>query len=906
MKIKNSLLEILSTLLKFNFKFSIKFRIKFLIIFLLISTLQSCGGNNTSETEDPVRALQCPSVEKNYSFDEIAYNGGKSTGQTSYSELKDKINSSCTSCHQAPAQSGGFTYIDSYKGEIRTIAGKTQFYPGFFEIAEQISAALSHPDESKIMPPEDRRKNNPEYFVQLTSEINTWIILGKPNGSFNLNTTTLSTTPQKPQFRNSQFGNCVPSPDIIGFDYAKDKQFSLMQKLPNDLSDTDIVSLDALELAKKGTLAYNVEYPLWADNNSKGRWIHLPMEINGNKADGFQLKRKAIQYLENKNYFDVPENTRLYKFFYKKIKMGNGKYRFKRVETRIIVVRKPWNKSLFGTYKWDENEQSATLVQTPYRDGSGFKDTSVDITVDEIEKKIRKYPIPGSQRCIECHMGSEGQNFILGLTPIQLNRRAKDNFLFNLSFKKEDHEDTLTLAESGQIERFKKYGLFENAPDQTKWKTLEESGLSQAKNEFELKASGYMYGNCAHCHNPNGLAFSKENAVTLDLTPGSIFSFNTKTRSTQIASRLLVHQNGDLDQSHIWRKFTDSSQQLGLTSQMPMNTAATPDCQGMRLIGKWIKSFESEDAAKSFEPLCKKENDLKWIDQDFTIVKSDYYIPRRPDWNDATVGMPDKFKNRPLTEELNSAMHEPIAVGFWNKKEQCQFPEKTLKPEELRPWMLKGPSTNPIPKRPFGEIYYSTPGAWYYKTSCLKCHGENADGNTALAKGILQWSGGNVRVANLVDGMFGKKNENLKTFDYQGKNFAPQYLFWMAMEGTRVQFPSELSSFVGKHGAQMLNQLKEKCLNQISTKKTSTPQFMDHEIFKKICFTNNLKPGHPDISFNPETNKAIYPEKVDAWLDQAAFNIGYSIFEYLKDLSLSVPHPSNDQCELIYPKKEGL
>jgi len=152
--------------------------------------------------------------------------------------------------------------------------------------------------------------------------------------------------------------------------------------------------------------------------------------------------------------------------------------------------------------------------------------------------------------------------------------------------------------------------------------------------------------------------------------------------------------------------------------------------------------------------------------------------------------------------------------------------------------------------------------------------------------------------------MFGKNGENLKTFDLDGKNYAPQYLFWMAMEGTRVQFPPELSSYVGKHGAQMLNQMRDKCLNQISTNKTSTPNFMDHEIFNKVCFVNNLYHGHPDIAFDPNTNKPLYPEKVEAWLDQAAFNVGYSVFYYLKDLSQNVLHPSNDQCELVYPKKE--
>jgi mono/diheme cytochrome c family protein len=855
-------------------------------LFLFLWMLGACGGTYTPDEDSPLRAMQCPSNEKTYSYDEIEYNGGKGDGRVTFADLKDTFNSACMGCHQAPANSGGFTYIDSYQGEVRTIAGQTQFFPGLFEVADKIVAFTHHGDPKKRMPPEDRRGKNPDAFWALGDKVQAWIGAGKPNGSFSLDPNAPEPAPQKPRFRGNENGNCTPNPDIIGFDYLKDRQFGNMEKLPQSLADTDLFSLDALELAKKGTVAYSVEYPLWADNNSKGRWIHLPM-----KLEGLKLVRQTVKYQEGKNFFDLPENTRLYKFFYKKIKMANGRIRYKRIETRLIVVRKPWQKSLFGTYKWDESEQSATLVETPYRDGTPFKDTVMKVTVDEIENKQRDYAIPGSQRCVDCHMGSEGQNFVLGFSPLQLHRRA---------FGEAGRETPTVGSEINQVDRLKKYGFIENAPAEKDWPVLETMGTSPFRNEHELRASGYMAGNCAHCHNPYGLAFTKENGVTLQLTPGAIFGFNNKVRSTQIPTRLLVHQNGTLDESHIWRKISDTSQQLGLTSQMPMNTPGGPDCRALRLIGKWIRSFESDQAANDFEPSCKKENDFKWIDQDFTVVTSDTFVPRRPDWNDPVAGMPAKFKTLTLTPELQKAITEEIPVGYWSKKDICEFPNKDLPADGRRPWMMKGDQ----PKRPFGEVYYSTPGSWYFRTSCMKCHGANADGNSSLARGILLWSGGKVRVADLVHGMFGNQAANLKTFDADGKNYGAQYLFWMAMEGTRVQFPPELSSFLGKHGAQMLNQMREKCLNQISTNKTSSPVFMDHEIFNKVCFVNNLSKDDPALAFDPNTNKALHPEQVEAWLDRAAFNVGYAIFYYLKDLSQNIVHPANDQCEVLYPKKE--
>ena len=855
---------------------------------VLVFLFFSCGNKKKEELPLTLKNLSCKPAERTFSFDEVVYEGQKGSGRIHFTDIKNNIYSTCMNCHLAPSNSGGFTFIDSYQGEVRTIAGQTQFYPGYFEIAETVLKYITHPDEKLRMPPEDRRQKNPELFEKLAQHLQAWIKNNKINGSFNLDSTENPVNIRPPMIRSSDQGECTPNSSVVGSDYRLDRYFENTQSLPKDLSETDLFTLDSYQLAQKGTLAYNVEYPLWADNNGKGRWFHLPV-----KKTLFGFKQQKIQYNSTTQTFDIPDNTRFYKTFYKKVKQRNGKIRYRRVETRLIVARTPWDKSLFGTYKWDETEQTATLVETPYRDGTSFKDTLLKVTVDEEKLTQRDYAIPAKHRCIECHMGSKGNNTVLGFTPLQLNRRDTDE---NGDIK------FISEADRTQVERFIDYGLIQDAPPVSEWPRLESIGQLKARNKFELKAQGYVYGNCAHCHNPNGLAFTKENGITLDLTEGSLFQFNTKTRSTQIPTRLIVHQNGDLDQSHIWRKISDSSAQLGMTSQMPMNTGATPDCQALRAIGKWIKSFESLDAAEKWEPSCKKENEFKWIDQDFTVSEDPKnYIPRRADWKDLKTGMPQKYRDLSISDELESAFKKEYAVGYWSKKEACSFPEKNLTADEIRPWMMKGSQ----PKRPFGELYYTTPGSWYYRTSCMKCHGPKADGDSALARGILNWSGGGIRVANFMSGMFGDKNENLKKFitGEQSKNLAPNYLVWMAMEGTRVQFPPELSSFLGKHGGQMLNQMREKCINQISLQKPSSPQFMDHEIFEKVCFVNNRSKSDPLLASDPATGKPLYPEIFEEWADHAAYNIGFSIFDFLKSMSDGKLLPGNDQCEIIYPKK---
>jgi hypothetical protein len=258
--------------------------------------------------------------------------------------------------------------------------------------------------------------------------------------------------------------------------------------------------------------------------------------------------------------------------------------------------------------------------------------------------------------------------------------------------------------------------------------------------------------------------------------------------------------------------------------------------------------------------------------------------------------MPERYRQLVLSDSLKAISSKDYPVGYWNKKPQCRFPTAVLPPEQQRPWMLKEDGSA---KRPFGEVYRTTPGSWYFRTTCFKCHGERADGNTGLARGLLNWSGGSVRVANLIDGLFGNAGKNQKEFEVKDQNLAGNYLIWMAMEGTRVQFPPEASNFIGKHGAQMLNQVREKCLRQISIEKASSPKIPDHEIFREVCFSGNKSPDDPSLQFDPVTTQPRNPAAVEEWLDQAAFNGGWMIFQYLQEASHGTWRLGNSECEKI-------
>ena len=59
-----------------------------------------------------------------------------------------------------------------------------------------------------------------------------------------------------------------------------------------------------------------------------------------------------------------------------------------------------------------------------------------------------------------------------------------------------------------------------------------------------------------------------------------------------------------------------------------------------------------------------------------------------------------------------------------------------------------------------------------------------------------------------VNGLFGNDGQNFQVFDLMtngmSRNFAGNYFIWMAMEGTKVEFPPQVRRYLGEHQAQML------------------------------------------------------------------------------------------------------
>jgi mono/diheme cytochrome c family protein len=851
------------------------------------------------------RAKYCPPAR---SADRIPQRLGATAANasSSFAALRLEIHSTCTPCHQAPALTGGFTYQDAYRGGDMLIDGQHRYVPGLSEVAPRMATALL----AQRMPPAEIRQGDPPGYLRLGSRLEAWIAAGLPEqAEFPLPDETVGGGQQLPPAiaaAMTDLGDCVPLPEVIGTDAPLDAKFAALDKLPATLAETDLVSLDAYELARRGTVGYDVEYPLWADNAHKGRWVHVPSAPD---AMGV-TRRQPIRYDAPSGHFDIPDDTRFYKTFFKQVKEADGEIRYRKVETRLIVVRHAPRTPLFGTYLWDDAEASATLHTLPYRSGDPFKDDLLSLETDVTTHERRTYAVPAAHRCNECHQGSESDSFVLGFTPLQIHRRALG----------EAGRETPTLEdELGQLDRLVAYGVVAEVTNATAPGLEHSNAAAQPRNDYELRFQAYTTGNCAHCHNPKGFATRQNPALTMNLAPGgNVFQFPPSLASIYSQSGNYI-KPGAPDRSLIFQRMSKNTHLEGAVPlmHMPLHTPGI-DCDAVNLVGKWITSIPTTGsaatpaeleaamaAAQAFTSDCRTQPDITWLEEDFT--EPPVYVPRRADWNDAVNGIPALLRAQEFTPALQDIARTPIALGYWIKKPQCQFPEVASPEGGTRPWMLRPDGT---PKRPFGEVFYQTPGAAYFTNVCQKCHGPRANGETGIAKTILFATGGQTRVANLHDGLFGHAGANLALFDVLDptgtvRNLAGNYLIWMASGGTHAYFPPELEPIVGPNGGNMLNLVRQTCAQLLPGHPNQMlPSYQIYEVYAKVCSFEN--PIAPELGFQPGTTVPLHPELQKAWLDRAAQNAGWMIFRFLKEDAATDHWPlTPNDCETQYPATPG-
>ena len=306
---------------------------------------------------------------------------------------------------------------------------------------------------------------------------------------------------------------------------------------PEKLSQTGLFLPGNTTTIAPGHLEYSPQYPLWSDGASKRRWIHLP---EGQHIDG-----------SDPDHFRFPPGTR----FYKEFSFGA------RVETRLLEVSD--SGVSYATYVWNPDGSDAILA--PETGLRGIR------TVDD----GLRYDAPSQSDCGACH-GGRGARAVLGFDALQLSS-DRDPLAA--------HQES---APKGAVDlpELVRRDLIRNLP----WQLIETPPALEADTALERAARGYMYGNCAHCHNGEGALAP----LGLDLDAAVGIEARARQRSALIgaASRFVLP-----GMQHSLRVAPGAPRESVLACRMgslspvlrmpPLGTRRV-DVDGLRLIEDWI------------------------------------------------------------------------------------------------------------------------------------------------------------------------------------------------------------------------------------------------------------------------------------------------------------------------------
>ena len=519
-------------------------------------------GTNSTVLLSGARCLPLLSAEVYPARSVVTHPGSGVAGGNIYfvSDLWEKFGQLCGGCHGTGQNQGNFSVTqDSFSTKVTEM------------VLEQ---RIETDDPSQYMPPsgmnaEPFSQRGPDDPVRVFADLlQLWIAQGSPGGQFYLSppdggaddaadggTAAGGTDGGAPQGAYTMtpdegatltnLGTCLPNQYVVGTNGDAmdrlDTFFAQATSLPVALAQTDLTTLESDTLARNGVVSYVPAYPLWSDSAGKMRYVRTP-------------HNQPIVFDKSTQTFQIPPNTRFYKTFLKQITDINGKQAYRKIETRLIVSRPDTTASdgtvqqnaLFGTYIWNDTETAATLQQDPLRDGTPFSDRLLTYNIDEpraaaiqastpsnqnLEYALdtatppvrRHYAVPGSPRCIQCHMGSASASFVLGFLPVQIatHPRGQNGVI-----------EAMTGDELTQLQRLIDYNVITGISSPDDVLPLEKTQLPRTpRNGYELNAQAYMLGNCSHCHNPRGFPTTKAPVLKdlLDFLPrhdgGGIFQF---------------------------------------------------------------------------------------------------------------------------------------------------------------------------------------------------------------------------------------------------------------------------------------------------------------------------------------------------------------------------------------------
>jgi uncharacterized repeat protein (TIGR03806 family) len=294
---------------------------------------------------------------------------------------------------------------------------------------------------------------------------------------------------------------------------------------------------------------YDVVTPMFSDYADKHRFVYVP--------DGL-----SIQYRSDEA-FEMPVGSVLVKTFSYPADARWPERGRRLVETRLMVHDEVgWTGA---AYVWNEEQTDATL-----------KIAGAEVPVDWVDAegycRSIKYLVPDMNQCKNCHRDTTGAVAPIGIKSRHLNRPY-------------DYAD----GAENQLRHWAGLGKLKGAPDPAAVAALPR--WDDATLAIADRALAYLEMNCAHCHNPAGLASHTRLDLRWSQTDPELRGVMKKptTAGNAARGRYFAIVPGDAADSFLLHRITSTRPDV----RMPPMGRTVAHEEGAAVIEEWIESLSA-------------------------------------------------------------------------------------------------------------------------------------------------------------------------------------------------------------------------------------------------------------------------------------------------------------------------
>ena len=306
-------------------------------------------------------------------------------------------------------------------------------------------------------------------------------------------------------------------------------------KFPTRLSETGLFTSTKDHRVAPALIPYSVVAAGWTDGADIERFLALPGESRIEPTNGWTFPNGAVLMQSLSLRLGQEQSPR-------------------RVETRLLTRQSgQW---VGYSYRWNEAQSDAVLV--------GAKGEDADLPASDGKQQTWRYP--ARTECMACH--SRAANFVLGFTPLQLNKTYDYGGVTD-----------------NQLRTLHHIGVFNGEkPSGGKGKLVNPYDSNE---ELDARARSYLHVNCSVCHVDAGGGNARmELSITTKPEKMNLVNAWPQHDSFGIENAMLVAPK-EPGRSIVYHRMSRRGR-----GQMPPLVSKIVDETGVALMGEWIASIK--------------------------------------------------------------------------------------------------------------------------------------------------------------------------------------------------------------------------------------------------------------------------------------------------------------------------